>query len=208
MRMPKWVRWSHRQMVLLLLDSLDTLQPSLFQPPAPPGGSTEALLHITITSVPEHSELLRTFNSPETSESKCWLGWIWLEKCKSTHQYELLFFSTCFLLQNASSCLFFTGWKHSTAFYVSSFFTLKISCGIFWAAVCRDIWGQILTDRKTNLCLHWDLTENSLFFSEMLRFTFDPPLSFCSTWAACSTFHSAAVNWTWNYSVFYGNINK
>lgn len=43
MRTPKWVRWSHRQVVLLPLESLDALQPSLFQPPCPPSGDTHTL---------------------------------------------------------------------------------------------------------------------------------------------------------------------
>lgn len=51
MRMPKCVRWSHRQTVLLLLESSDARQPSLFQPPAPSGGGTEELLHMTTGSV-------------------------------------------------------------------------------------------------------------------------------------------------------------
>lgn len=43
MRMPKCVRWSHRQMVLLLVDSLETVQPFPFQPPVPSSGNTEVL---------------------------------------------------------------------------------------------------------------------------------------------------------------------
>lgn len=43
MRIPKCVRWSHRQSVVLLLEASDTRQPSAFQPPAPSVGSTEAL---------------------------------------------------------------------------------------------------------------------------------------------------------------------
>lgn len=64
MRMPKCVRWSHRQTVLLLLESSDTLQPSPFQPPAPPGGSTGELLHI-------HERVANSDTRPQMTSVSC-----------------------------------------------------------------------------------------------------------------------------------------
>lgn len=63
MRMPKWVRWSHRQTVLLLEDSVEVLQPSAFQPPAPPGGGLQVLQHSSITATQELTELIGTHRS-------------------------------------------------------------------------------------------------------------------------------------------------